>query len=576
MKKLFLTTLASCFLFLASQAQAPEKINYQGVARDLSGNVLATQPIGLQVILHSGSGSGPVVYQETQTATTNAFGLFNLQIGAGTVQSGTFAGINWGGNSYYVEVAMDATGGTSYTSMGNQQLISVPYALYAKTAGTSGPQGPTGPAGATGATGAAGVTGSVGATGAAGVTGPTGVGVAGPTGPTGVGVAGATGPTGVGVAGATGATGAANASGTVDYVAKFTPDGTTLGNSVIFDDGSYVGIGTNSPAAALHVEHVAGAGILNRSTAGFSSFDIDASNGDAALRFARAGVNQWNTRNRPADDYYEIFELGGGGSRFIIQDGTGNVGIANSSPTSKLSVTGGADFSSNVGIGTTAPAQLFQLNGTTSMGADLANAVFYGNITGQSVVVNITGNTTGTPAGTAITRTLIGAHNQSAPGITQGSDYYYAVWGHAYSGGSSAHGLIASYGADPNNSTNSAFLANSNYAAYFNGNVGAGTTLPKSTLEVNGALATKISTQAGSADVTLDNTATVWYFTGTANVLLPAANTCANRRYMIVNRSASARTISSFLNLSGIASTNIAANVSIEIISDGTNWLRLD
>ena len=100
--------------------------------------------------------------------------------------------------------------------------------------------------------------------------------------------------------------------------------------------------------------------------------------------------------------------------------------------------------------------------------------------------------------------------------------------------------------------------------------------MPKSTLEVNGALATKISTQAGSADVTLDNTATVWYFTGTANVLLPAANTCANRRYMIVNRSASARTISSFLNLSGIASTNIAANVSIEIISDGTNWLRLD
>ena len=554
MQKLLLLPLASCFLFLASRAQAPEKMNYQGVARDLSGNVIASQPIGLQVILHSGSGSGPVVYQETQTATTNAFGLFNVQIGAGTVQSGTFAGINWGGNSYYVEVAMDATGGTSYTSMGNQQLISVPYALYAKTAGTSGPQGPTGPAGATGSTGAAGATGSVGATGAAGVTGPTGVGVVGATGPT----------------------GAANASGTVDYVAKFTPDGTTLGNSVIFDDGSYVGIGTNSPAAALHVEHVAGAGILNRSTAGFSSIDIDASNGDAALRFARAGVNQWNTRNRPADDYYEIFELGGGGSRFIIQDGTGNVGIANSSPTSKLSVTGGADFSSNVGIGTTAPAQLFQLNGTTSMGADLANAVFYGNITGQSVVVNITGNTTGTPAGTAITRTLIGAHNQSAPGITQGSDYYYAVWGHAYSGGSSAHGLIASYGADPNNSTNSAFLANSIYAAYFNGNVGVGTSNPKSILDVNGALGTKISTQTGSADVTLDNTATVWYFTGTANVLLPAANTCTNRRYMIANRSASVRTISAFISLSGVSSTSIAGNVSIEIISDGTNWLRLD
>ena len=59
----------------------------------------------------------------------------------------------------------------------------------------------------------------------------------------------------------------------------------------------------------------------------FSVVDIDAANGDAALRFAKAGVNQWNTRNRPADDYYEIFELGGGGSRVVIQDGTGNVGI---------------------------------------------------------------------------------------------------------------------------------------------------------------------------------------------------------------------------------------------------------
>ncbi|MEI2740082.1 MAG: hypothetical protein V9F01_15005 [Chitinophagaceae bacterium] len=36
---------------------------------------------------------------------------------------------------------------------------------------------------------------------------------------------------------------------------------------------------------------------------------------------------------------YEIFELGGGGSRFVIQDGTGNVGIgATTSPSYKLDV----------------------------------------------------------------------------------------------------------------------------------------------------------------------------------------------------------------------------------------------
>ena len=67
--------------------------------------------------------------------------------------------------------------------------------------------------------------------------------------------------------------------------------------------------------------------------------DIDATSGDAALRFQKAGVNQWNVRNRPADDYFEIFELGGGGSRMVIQDATGNVGIGETTnPAYKLDV----------------------------------------------------------------------------------------------------------------------------------------------------------------------------------------------------------------------------------------------
>ncbi|MFZ4059121.1 MAG: hypothetical protein ACOYKE_13340, partial [Ferruginibacter sp.] len=77
----------------------------------------------------------------------------------------------------------------------------------------------------------------------------------------------------------------------------------------------------------------------SRSSSSFSVIDIDGQSGDAALRFAKAGVNQWNIRNRPADDYLEIFELGGGGSRFVIQDATGNVGIGETtSPSYKLDV----------------------------------------------------------------------------------------------------------------------------------------------------------------------------------------------------------------------------------------------
>jgi hypothetical protein len=137
MRQLILT-LASCILFLASQAQAPEKMNYQGVARDMSGNVLANQSIALRITLHSGSPSGTTVYQERQTTTTNTFGLFAVELGGGTILSGTVAGINWGANSYYVQTELDASGGSSYTNMGTAQLLSVPYALYAKNAGGGG------------------------------------------------------------------------------------------------------------------------------------------------------------------------------------------------------------------------------------------------------------------------------------------------------------------------------------------------------------------------------------------------------------------------------------------------------
>lgn len=98
-------------------------------------------------------------------------------------------------------------------------------------------------------------------------------------------------------------------------------------------------LGFFSPPSTINITFGGGTSIASHSTGGFNAVDIDASNGDAALRFQRAGVGQWNIRNRPADDYLEIFELGGGGSRVVIQDGTGNVGIGETtSPSYKLDV----------------------------------------------------------------------------------------------------------------------------------------------------------------------------------------------------------------------------------------------
>ncbi len=133
MKKnvLFLSLVFACLFVLA---QVPQTFPYQAVARDASGNLLANQNIALRFSILDGSSSGTVVYQETQTATTNALGLFNLNIGQGTVVSGTFGGVAWGNSSKYVKVELDPAGGSSYTVMGTSQLLSVPYALYANNA----------------------------------------------------------------------------------------------------------------------------------------------------------------------------------------------------------------------------------------------------------------------------------------------------------------------------------------------------------------------------------------------------------------------------------------------------------
>ncbi|MBI1287157.1 MAG: hypothetical protein GC178_06210 [Flavobacteriales bacterium] len=125
------------FIIAAASAQVPQLFNYQGVARDNAGSVLAGQAVGLQLSLHSGSPVGTVVYQETHSPTTNQFGLFNIEIGNGAVVSGDLASVDWSTGSYFIQVEMDASGGTSYQDMGTSQLLSVPYALYAGTAGNS-------------------------------------------------------------------------------------------------------------------------------------------------------------------------------------------------------------------------------------------------------------------------------------------------------------------------------------------------------------------------------------------------------------------------------------------------------
>lgn len=137
MKKILLTVgiLLGCHLV---SAQAPEKMSYQAVMRNSSGQLLINQNIAVKVSVLQGSPAGTAVYSERLTGTTNTNGLVSLEIGSGTVLSGTFSTINWASGNYYLKTETDPTGGTSYTIAGTSQLLSVPYAMYAKTSGSSG------------------------------------------------------------------------------------------------------------------------------------------------------------------------------------------------------------------------------------------------------------------------------------------------------------------------------------------------------------------------------------------------------------------------------------------------------
>ena len=138
MKKitLFSTLCFLLFTLIVNAQIPPNAFNYSAVARNAAGQPIATTTIGIQITILKTSPTGASQYSENHFVNTDAFGLFNLVIGAGAVQSGSMATIDWSNDNYYLKVGMDAAGGTNFLIMGTTQLLSVPYAMYAKSAGS--------------------------------------------------------------------------------------------------------------------------------------------------------------------------------------------------------------------------------------------------------------------------------------------------------------------------------------------------------------------------------------------------------------------------------------------------------
>lgn len=119
--------------------------------------------------------------------------------------------------------------------------------------------------------------------------------------------------------------------GTTNYVSKFTGSG-SIGDSLIFDNGTNVGIGTASPSAKLHI--AGSEQLLDDGVNGRLTFGVYAGLNDIYSTTTSFGAYQ-NLRYTANDHIFrnagtEVMRLTGG-----------NVGIGTSNPTQKLDVNGG-------------------------------------------------------------------------------------------------------------------------------------------------------------------------------------------------------------------------------------------
>ena len=450
MKKILFSLLLLLAAFTAAWAQVPQQISYQSVIRDGNNKVLVASTVGIKISLLQGSATGSAVYVETHRKTTNANGLVSLEIGTGTVLSGSFAGINWANGPYLIKTETDPAGGTNYGIPGIAPLNSVPYALYAAN-GTPGPKGDKGDTGATGATGAAGP-------------------------------AGATGPQGV-----AGLLTSGSAAGNTPFW-----NGSTwvTNSSNIFNNGENIGIGTAIPTEKLDITgKVKASGTV---TAGTVTYPNTHGSANQVLTTTGSGTLTWTTASVgvPYSGATQSVNLG----VYDLKVNGLTVGRGNGNEASNTAIGNVALNSNTTGSGNTATGNRALINTTTgSNNTATGSEALSANTTGSdntsfgrsALLLNTTGSSnTVTGQGALAINTTGGSNTVSGA---------QALASNTTGGSNTAIGR-------------SALLANttgSNNTALGNGaDVGTGT-LTNATALGNGAIVTASNTiQLGNASVT--------------------------------------------------------------------------
>jgi uncharacterized protein (TIGR02145 family) len=133
MKKIFAFLLF--IITITISAQAPQGFNYQATVRNNAGALIINKSVSFKFNIIPTSASGTAVYSESQTVTTDDLGQVSLVIGKGTATTGTFATIDWSTGTYYLGIELNT--GNGFVGMGTTQLLSVPYAMYAKSSGAA-------------------------------------------------------------------------------------------------------------------------------------------------------------------------------------------------------------------------------------------------------------------------------------------------------------------------------------------------------------------------------------------------------------------------------------------------------
>jgi uncharacterized protein (TIGR02145 family) len=108
-------------------AQAPQLIAYQAVARDNNGEPIVSANLQVRFTIRNQAATGNAIWTEVQEVATNTQGLFNTKLGINT----SLSSVDWGDASKFLQVELFID--NSFFDVGTQQLLSVPYALFANS-----------------------------------------------------------------------------------------------------------------------------------------------------------------------------------------------------------------------------------------------------------------------------------------------------------------------------------------------------------------------------------------------------------------------------------------------------------